>query len=218
MMSLFKRFLFLVMLPIALILTGCATPMPYNYDALIAAKPRSIVVIPPKNNSVEVNAPYVYLSTISRPLGEKGYYVFPVAVIDVFMKENGLPTPEEMNLVPLDKIYQNIGADAVLYTEIIDWGQKYNILSSNTVVQVSMRLIDARTGVLLWDARASAVQSSDSGSNGLVGALITAVASQIVNSIVDQTPEVARIANSRAIYDPRSGLLNGPYAKSEETK
>lgn len=218
MMSLFRRLLFLVMLPFMLVLTGCATPTPYNYDALIAAKPRSIVVIPPKNRSVEVNAPYVYLSTISRPLGEKGYYVFPVAVIDAFMKENGLPTPEEMNLVPIDKIYQNIGADAVLYTEIIDWGQKYNILSSNTVVQVSMRLIDAHTGAQLWDASASAVKSSDSGNNGLIGALITAVASQIVNSISDQTPEVARMANNVAIYDPHSGLLNGPYAKLDEKK
>ena len=195
-MSVLTRFVFLVIiLPVMLVITGCATsPTPYDYDALIAAKPRSIVVIPPKNNAIEVNAPYVYLSTISRPLGEKGYYVYPVAVIDIFMKENGLPTPEEMNLVPLDKIYQHIGADAVLYTEIIDWGQKYTILSSNTVVHVSMRLVDARTGVKLWSARASAVRSSDSGNSGLVGALVTAVASQIVNSISDQTPEVARMA------------------------
>jgi hypothetical protein len=26
-------------------------------------------------------------------LAEKGYYVLPVAVIDQFLKENGLPTP-----------------------------------------------------------------------------------------------------------------------------
>lgn len=197
---------------LSLVLTGCATPPPYNYDALIAAKPRSIVVIPPANQSLEVNAPYIYLSTISRPLGNKGYYVFPVAVIDAFMKENGLPTPEEMNLVALDKIYQNIGADAVLYTTINDWGQKYNILSSNTVVNVSMRLVDARTGVQLWDASISAVRSSDSGSNNLIGNLLSAVATQIANSISDQTEEVSRMATNQAIYHPQKGLLEGPYA------
>ena len=153
-------------------LAGCASVPAYNYDALIAAKPRSIVVIPPKNNSLEVNAPYIYLSTISRPLGNKGYYVFPVAVIDAFMKENGLPTPEEMNLVPLDKIYQNIGADAVLYTEIIDWGQKYNIISSSTVVKVRMQLVDAKTGSQLWHASISAVRSSDT-SKVINGALVS---------------------------------------------
>jgi hypothetical protein len=211
-MLFFKKAFLLFLLPLVLLITGCSTPPPYNYEALLASEPRSILVIPPKNNSVEVNAPYIYLSTISRPLGEKGYYVFPVAVIDTFMKENGLPTPEEMNSVPLDKLYEHIGADAVLYVEINDWGQKYNILSSDTVVNVSMRLVDGKTGVLLWDASASVVKSSDSGGGGLIGNLVNAVASQIMNSISDQTPAVARTANNIAIYNQNKGLLNGPYA------
>ncbi|WP_137170192.1 GNA1162 family protein [Marinomonas sp. FW-1] len=211
-MLFFKKAFLLFSLPLVLLITGCSTPPPYNYEALLASEPRSILVIPPKNNSVEVNAPYIYLSTISRPLGEKGYYVFPVAVIDTFMKENGLPTPEEMNSVPLEKLYEHIGADAVLYVEINDWGQKFNVLSSDTVVNVSMRLVDGKTGVLLWDASASVVQSSNSGSNGLIGSLVSAVASQIMNSISDQTPTVARTANNIAIYKPNQGLLNGPYA------
>lgn len=211
-MLFFKKAFLLFLFPLVLLITGCSTPPPYNYEALLASEPRSILVIPPKNNSVEVNAPYIYLSTISRPLGEKGYYVFPVAVIDTFMKENGLPTPEEMNSVPLDKLYEHIGADAVLYVEINDWGQKYNILSSDTVVNVSMRLVDGKTGVLLWDASASVVKSSDSGGGGLIGNLVNAVASQIMNSISDQTPTVARTANNIALYGPNQGLLNGPYA------
>lgn len=211
-MLFFKKAFLLFLFPLVLLITGCSTPPPYNYEALLASEPRSILVIPPKNNSVEVNAPYIYLSTISRPLGEKGYYVFPVAVIDTFMKENGLPTPEEMNSVPLDKLYEHIGADAVLYVEINDWGQKYNILSSDTVVNVSMRLVDGKTGVLLWDASASVVKSSDSGGGGLIGNLVNAVASQIMNSISDQTPTVARTANNIALYTPNQGLLNGPYA------
>lgn len=212
MMLMPKNIFLLFILSLTLFIAGCSTPQPYNYDALLASEPRSILVIPPKNNSVEVNAPYIYLSTISRPLGERGYYVFPVAVIDTFMKENGLPTPEEMNSVPLDKLYENIGADAVLYVEINDWGQKFNVLSSDTVVNVSMRLVDGKTGTLLWDASASVVQSSNSGNNGLIGSLINAVASQIMNSISDQTPTVARTANNMAIYNQNRGLLNGPYA------
>ena len=101
-MMLWRKSLWLIGSLLSLFLVGCATtPSSYNYDALLAAKPRSILVIPPKNSSLEVNAPYVFLSTISKPLGEKGYYVFPVAVIETFLKENGLPTPEEMNLVPM---------------------------------------------------------------------------------------------------------------------
>jgi hypothetical protein len=103
---------------------------PYDYTAFKKSKPRSIVVIPPKNNSIEVNASYIYLSTLTKPLAEKGYYVLPVAVIDQFLKENGLPTPAEMNGIPLEKIREHTGADAVLYVEIEEFGQKYLVLSS----------------------------------------------------------------------------------------
>jgi hypothetical protein len=61
--------------------TGCQEVKPYDYTALKKSKPRSIVVIPPKNNSIEVNASYIYLSTLTEPLAEKGYYVLPVAVV-----------------------------------------------------------------------------------------------------------------------------------------
>ncbi len=211
-----KKIFLAFSLLMTLIITGCSTPTPYNYDALIASEPRSILVIPPKNNSVEVKAPYIYLSTISKPLGEKGYYVFPVAVIDTFLKENGLPTPEEMNLVPLDKLYEHIGADAVLYSEIKDWGQKYKLMTSETVVHVTMKLVDGKTGMLLWSADSYAVESSSTG-NGILD-LITAAASQIINSVYDQTSDVSRMANNIAFNNPNKGLLNGPYAIQDEEK
>lgn len=202
-----------LLLPFVMVvlLTGCATTEPYNYDALLAAKPRSILVMPPLNESLEVNASYIDLSTLSRPLAEKGYYVFPVAVIESFMKENGLPTPDEMNQVPLDKLHENTGADAVLYIRISDWGQKYSVLDSSTVVVSHVKLVDARTGALLWDADASAVQSGNS-SGGLLEALVAAAITQIIGDMTDMTPAVARLANAQAINNPQRGLLNGPYA------
>lgn len=212
-MSITGRILLLI---VVLVAAGCQTQRtPYDYSALRKSQPRSIVVIPPANNSIEVNAPYTFLSTISRPLAEKGYYVFPVAVIDTFLKENGLPTTDEMNAVPLDKIRQNIGADAVLYVTIEDWGQKYEVLHSRAVVQAKLRLVDARTGEQLWDATAQAQQQSDDGGQGLLGALVNAVVEQIVSSSVDRTPGLSSLANTIAINNPHSGLLNGPYVPEE---
>ncbi|ODN65514.1 DUF799 domain-containing protein [Methylophaga muralis] len=207
-----KRTFLLLPLVMVAMLTGCATTEPYNYDALLAAKPRSILVVPPLNESLEVNASYIDLSTLSRPLAEKGYYVFPVAVIESFMKENGLPTPDEMNQVPLDKLHENTGADAVLYTRISDWGQKYTLLDSSTVVISHVKLVDARTGALLWDADASAVQSGSGNSGGLLEALVAAAITQIIGDMTDMTPSVARLANAQAINNTQRGLLNGPYA------
>lgn len=202
---------------LALLATGCAVK-PYDYSALKASQPKSILVIPPKNNTVEVNAPYIFLSTISSPLAEKGYYVFPVAVIDQFLKDNGLPTPEEMNTVPLDKINEHIGPDAVLYINIDDWGQQYQILSSVAVVSSTWRLVDAKTGQTLWDGRAFAQQKSGDGGGGLAGMLVAAVVEQVISSVDDKTPRLSRMANYNAIYNPSRGLLPGPYFPKEEVK
>ncbi|MEJ2681667.1 MAG: DUF799 family lipoprotein [Gammaproteobacteria bacterium] len=178
-------------------------------------KPRSILVIPPLNNSIEVYAPYVFLSTITKPLAEKGFYVYPVAVIDHFLKENGLPTPAEMNQVPLDALRKNIGADAVLYTNIEQWGQKFEIISSRTVVSAQMRLVDTRSGELLWNAHAYAQQQSNDSGNGWAGAIIGAVITQILSNAQDLTPELSRQANEAAIRHTQSGLPNGPYRQTD---
>ena len=196
----------------AIILTACVTSPPYDYSALLERQPRSILVLPPTNDSIEVNAPYVFLSTITKPLAEKGYYVYPVAVIDAFLKENGLPTPVEMNSIPLDKIKEHIGADAVMYVNINNWGQKYQVLSSKAVVSASLRLIDVDTGILLWESNAYAEQaSSNNNSGGLAGLLVAALVDQVVGSVVDHTPQLSRFANDNAINNGQNGLLNGPY-------
>jgi hypothetical protein len=193
-------------------LSGCVTVEPYNYGPLKQAAPRSILVLPPMNSSVEVSAPYTYLSTVTRPLAEKGYYVFPVSVVDTFLKENGLPTPAEMNGIALDKIDEIIGADAVLYVDIQDWGQKFQVLSSVTVVQGNVRLVSVRTGELLWEAPINAQYNPNNNSGGgLLGALVVAVVSQIAGEITDNTPQVARMANNMAFNSAKRGLLNGPY-------
>lgn len=192
-------------------ITGCQTIEPYDYTALKTSKPRSIVIIPPNNNSIEVNAPYLYLSTLSRPLAEKGYYVLPVAVIDQFLKENGLPTPAEMNRIPLDKIDKHMGADAVLYITIDEWGQKFQVLSSTTIVSAQLKLVDVKTGKVLWEAVASASQGSGDGGGGLAGMLIGAIVTQVMASTIDQSYQTAMLANNIAINNKSRGLLDGPY-------
>lgn len=193
--------------------TGCATVEPYDYSALIESKPRSILVLPPLNESVDVKAPYIFLSTISRPLAEKGYYVFPVAVIDTFLKENGLPEPAEMHQVPLDKLRENIGADAVFYVTINNWGQKYQVISSTTTVDASARLVDASSGETLWDTEIKLAQGSSDGGGGLAGAIVGAIVEQIVDTKFDQTVAVSLQASTLAVNNEKRGLLEGPYRK-----
>jgi hypothetical protein len=195
----------------ALVLSACATTKPYDYSAYRAHAPRSILVLPPLNHSNDVNAPYIYLSTISRPLAEHGYYVFPVAVVESFMKQNGLSEPAEMQNVPLAKLEDVFGPDAVLYTTIDDWGQKYHVLSSDTTVELSSRLIDAESGTEIWKGHTRTVRSSNSGSGSLLAEAVVALVQQVVGSTRDYTRQTSSIANTQMIDNAQKGLPYGPY-------
>jgi hypothetical protein len=204
---------FLWLLCVAVVLaSGCAAPAKPDYGVYRMHMPRSVLVLPPLNNSVDVKATYGYLSTISRPLAECGYYVFPVAVVDAFMRENGLPTPGEMHAVSLEKIHEVFGADAVLYVTIEEYGQKYQILSSTTIVKARAALVDAVTGETLWEGRSQAVQSSGDSGGGIIGALLTAALTQMLSSASDNAHNLAVQANSRMVFDAETGLLFGPYS------
>ena len=196
---------------LALALGGCATVTPYDYTAFRQNPPRSILVLPPINESTAVEATYGYLTTVSRPLAERGYYVFPVAVVDTLLKENGMPTAGEMHDVPLAKILEITGADAVLYPVVHEYGTKYHLVSSDTVVDVSARLVDTRTGTLLWDGRGVAQQGSGGSGGGLLANAIAALVSQAVNSSRDQAHGVSRMANGGLFFTKGRELPPGPY-------
>lgn len=187
--------------------SACATTA-VDYSAFRAHEPKSILVLPPLNESIAVEAPYTYLSTVSMPLGEAGYYVFPVAVVDAFMKDNGLPNPAEMHSVPLAKLSGVFGADAVLYVTIREWGQKFHLISSDTVVSAVARLVDVDTATVLWTGQIRLVQGSG-GSGDLLTDLITAVVEQIIDSKTDVAHGLSRQASKAMFLSRERGLPYG---------
>lgn len=196
-------------------LVGCAST-PYNYENFRAAKPRSILILPPISNSTDVRATYSYLSTVTMPVAEKGFYVFPVAIIDQMMKENGMPSANEMHQASVKKIREIINPDAVLYLTLESYGTSFVIVDSQTTVTVSGKLISALTGEIIWEGRASADDGSDNSGGGVAGMLIGAVIKQAVNSSTDQAHNIAPQANQTLFYTEGRGLLNGPYSRKPQ--
>jgi hypothetical protein len=203
----------LAALSLTALLGGCQTTTPYDYTNFRAHPPRSILVIPPLNESTTLEGTYSYLSTVTRPIAERGYYVFPVAVVDQFLKDNGLPTPGEMNQVPPAKIGEITGADAVMYLDLKQYGSKYVLIDSVTTVEVVAKLIDTRTGILLWQGRGFAQASGNgSGSGDLLANLIAAAISQVINKKTDAGHNVSRLANNGLFLPENTGLPYGPYS------
>jgi len=213
-----KRHFFQIgMLSALLAFAGCAT-QPYDYTNFRAHPPRSIVVLPPLNNSTEVKATYGYLTTVTQPVAEQGFYVFPVAEVDELMKQNGLPTPGEMHQAPLNKIGEVFGADAVLYLTVNQYGQVYQVLSSTTIVTAQARLVDVKTGTLLWGGNVSIAQGSGDSGGGIIGALITAAVTQVINSAGDPAHDLSATANRQMFRNDGHGLLHGPYFPKDKEK
>ncbi len=199
----------------AALLTGCATPASYDYSAFLQSRPRSILILPPVNNSTAIEASYSLLSQLTLPLAESGYYVMPVTLVEETFRQNGLFNPAEIVAVPVAKLREIFGADAVLYIDIKQYGTIYSLISSESVVSANGRLVDLRSGVLLWEGSASASSAESRGGQrgDLVSLLVAAVVNQIVESSTDQSHKVAAITGARLLAAGRpSGMLYGPRA------
>jgi hypothetical protein len=175
----------------------------------LVSLPEIRAVLPALNESTSMDATYGHLSTVSSPLAEMGYYVFPVAVVDQLMKENGLPTAGEMHQIPLKKAEQIFGADAVLYIKVKQYGSKYMVLTSVTMVWLEAKLVDTKTGTLLWEHSAGLQQSSNANDN-LIVSMVTAAANQIARSKTDYAQSLCFQANQLLFSIPGKGLLVGP--------
>ena len=214
----------LLMPLVVLIISGCATKTPYDYTAFKESRPRSILVLPPVNNTPEVQASYSVLSYATYPLAEAGYYVLPVTLVAEAFKENGMTQPADMHATSPDKLRKIFGADAVLYINISKYGTVYRVINSVTEVAAEAKLVDLKTGKLLW-AGATYASSGEGGSQqgGLAGMLISAIVGQVLATSMDKSHQVAGMATSHLLSaGTYNGMLSGPrspnYGKTDATQ
>lgn len=196
-----------------LLLSGCLTmPKAHDYSDYRAAAPASILVLPPINNTTEVIAPYGVLSQVATPISESGYYVYPVAVVEQTFKNNGLTVANDIHAIPVQKLREIFGADAALYMTITEYGTSYAVIMSETRVSIEATLVDIRTGTVLWQKTATASSAEGrSNQSGLLGALVEAAVSQVVETVADTGFDISAITSNRLFSaEIHNGLLYGP--------
>ncbi|MCA6222483.1 DUF799 domain-containing protein [Photorhabdus antumapuensis] len=210
-----NRILVALSLLAAFVLTGCSKSVPYDYTAFKESKPKSILVLPAVNKSLEVKAGHSLISHVTYPLAESGYYVFPVAVVEETFQQNGVTAAQDVQNISYKKLHDIFGADSALYLDIEEYGTQYQIINSDTRVAASAKLVDLRNGKQLWYGRAFASSTENqSSSNSLIGMLVSAVVSQIANTIMDKGHEIAGITSNRLLTAGGShSLLYGPRSE-----
>src|SRR4029077_16092700 len=79
---------------------------------------------------------------------------------------------------------------------LLEYGSKYHVLNSAATAQAKARLIDAKTGLLLWEGAVWAQQASGESGGGLIGALVQAAVTQVVASTSDAAHTISMDANT----------------------
>jgi hypothetical protein len=196
-----------------LLLAGCATaPAVKNYSVFRAEGPRSILVVPVMNNTVSVTAPEFFLSTISKPFAERGYYVFPAHMIKRLMEDEGLGDPGLIHNVDATKFQTLFGCDSVLFITIQRWDAQYIILKTTTTVQFDYTLKSCKTGSILWSDSQQLKYSPQTNNTGnpIANLIVEAIAAAIEKAAPNYLPLTIQ-ANALAAGTPGKGIPAGPY-------
>lgn len=196
-----------------LILSACvAAPVAKDYSAFRAEQPRSILVLPALNNTGAVEAPEFFLSTISQPFAQRGYYVFPANMVKSLLEEEGLSDPALLYSADTQRLGRLFGCDTALYLSIDKWESQYIVLATSTNVAFQYELRSCKTGETLWtDAQqlSYSPQASNSG-NPLADLLAQAIMAAIEKGAPNYIP-LAQQANALAAGTAGQGIPAGPY-------
>ena len=185
-----------------------------QYAKMYEEKPITLLVMPPINNSTNVEAKDLLYTSISRPLVEAGYYVIsPLLAMDVLKAESAYDS-EMFFDAPLTAFQNYFGADAVVFSVIDTWAKKG--LGIETKIRYVIK--SAYTNEILFDRSCDLYLdlSIDSGANGLLGALVDLAASAINTAATDHIM-AARKANYYIIRDIPRGKYSPEYMMDQET-
>lgn len=199
---------------LAVLLTGCASNVvKQDLSAFEAAKPRSILVVPAANKSVDVDAPAYLLTTLTVPLAEKGFYVFPVHTAKTVLEQEGLYEGEQIHQQSPAHLAQMFGADAILYVTINQWDAKYVVISTTVTVDFDYRLV-SKDGTELWRANKRMQYSPQQQNTGhpLANLIAAAVSAAIERAKPNYMP-LAQMANNDVFVLGPTAIPNGPYLK-----
>jgi hypothetical protein len=201
-------------LTVSAALSGCATVQPYDFAEFQKEPPRSILIVPVVNRSLDVDASNYVLSTLTVPLAELGYYVFPVNTVKIVLEQEGLYEPEMVRKMDTAQLASLFGADAVLYVTINRWDAQYMVISTNVTVEFDYEL-NRKDGTRIWHANKRMVYSpqrqNQQGAHPLAVLIAAAVDAAVTRAAPNYLP-LTQQANTQVFIVESTKLPPGPYA------
>ncbi len=197
------------------LLTGCVTqPAKKDMSAFYAAAPRSILVVPTINRSLDVDAPSYVLAALPIPIAEKGYYVFPVNTTKYVLEQEGFYEGEQIHQQPTESLAKLFGSDAVLYVAIKQWDAQFAFITTTVTVDFEYRLV-SKDGTEIWkEEKKMQYQPQNNSGGGLIGMVISAAVARAAPNYMPLTQQ----ANQQVFVLGPNPLPNGPYRPMDPAK
>ena len=205
----------LFLLALVVLFAGCSAKDPSTpitkgaaFPQMYEEQPRSILILPPMNESTDAQAKDFYITTAEVPFALSGYYVFPTEMVSDILKQEGIYDASSLASMPVNKFYDYFGADSVLFVTIHKWDTSYAVVASSLRVSISVKLISTKTQQVLWKNYQSVqVDLGGGGSSSIEGLLISAIFTAVSTATADYVT-YAKQVNNKLIFT----LPAGPYS------
>lgn len=200
-----------------LLLSGC-TPKTITkseaFPRMYEEQPRSLLVLPPINESTDATAKEYYATTVEVPLGLNGYYVFPYELTSEILKQEGVYDTELLYNTPLEKFNEYFGADAVLFTRIKKWDVAYMVVGSTLTVSIEAEIKSTKTSQQLWKYTGTVVVDLSGGDTGggVIGLLLKVAVAAVNTAMADYVVH-ARQVNGQIIQTMPVGSYHPLHGK-----
>ena len=132
----------------------------------------------------------------AEPLSLIGYYVFPIEIIKDVLKSEGIYDASILKNIPMNKFREYFDADAVLFTEIIEWDKSFYVVGGNVEVHIEFILKSTNSEEILWSYKGNIKVDTSSGDSeipGLAGILLEAAVTAIQTATQDYVPIAKKI-------------------------
>ncbi len=131
------------------VLAGCAGSKVYVAPEYVSSG--KIAVLPMDNESNDLDGPVFVRKLMYEGLAVRGFQVLSTGAIDEQLKQNGFTDGGQLRATTPQKIGEWTGADTLLYSTLESFDYINVGFYAQRRVKVFARLVDAKTGVKLWE-------------------------------------------------------------------
>lgn len=137
-----------------LALCSCATPSHYTSEAVGIGYVKRIVVLPFENHSGTKFAEERFRDVVTTEILSRGLFdVVEKGESQRFLREELVRKEQEnLDLATAQRLGEDLNVEAYLAGSVGEWDDKQNGSYSYPLISATLRLVDVKTGQIIWQA------------------------------------------------------------------